>query len=480
MIPINAWIKPSTVLCRNSCRRVSGAAARLSVGQTQTFRPLSMTSRQCQSETKRININKIIADSIKATGPLPISQYMHLCLSHPTDGYYMKGDVFGAEGDFITSPEISQVFGELVGVWLLSQWLEKGSPSNVRLVELGPGRGTLMDDIIRTVLRLGGETFKNSLKSIFLVETSEKLADLQREKLSSESRQGLNLEWCGSIDEVPNDGAYTMIVAHEFFDALPVHIIQNTERGWREVFVGLDENTTLIASPASLDKTVPATIEHKHKFKFVLAPGPSPMASVLATSSPRFTSRPIGSAIEVSPASWSIAKTIGDLIRGPGGGVGLIMDYGDDKPFGDSFRGFRQHKVVDVFDEPGSSDLTANVDFGYLAEAMSSGGAGSFTPIIPEPGVQTPKSAGIITGLITQRDFLLKMGIEVRLKQLLQTASEDGRRKDIQDAVNRLIDKNGMGDQYKFLAVSTKQGTDESSPYPFQKSPVQVERSQPT
>ncbi|KAG8868806.1 hypothetical protein FRB97_001891 [Tulasnella sp. 331] len=252
-----------------------------------------------------------------------------------------------------------------------------------------------------------------------------------------------------------------MLVAHEFFDALPIHIIQNTERGWREVFVGLDDSTTLIASPPSSDRTVTASLEHKHKFKFVLAPGPSPMASALAASSPRFSSRPIGSTIEVSPTSWSMTKVIGDLIRGPGGGVGLIMDYGDDRPFGDSFRGFRAHKVVDIFDEPGSSDLTANVDFGYLAEAMS--------------------SSDVATSLISQRDFLFQMGIEVRLKQLLRTASENERRKDIQDAVNRLIDKTGMGEQYKFLAVSNKkEGDVDYRPYPFQKQTGEVENHQPT
>ncbi|KAG8930646.1 hypothetical protein FRC01_002450 [Tulasnella sp. 417] len=380
---------------------------------------------------------KIIEDTIRSTGPIPVSKYIQLCLSHPTEGYYMKGDIFGTKGDFITSPEISQAFGELVGIWLLSRWLEDGKPSRVQLVELGPGRGTLMDDILRATR--GFKEFTSALTSVTLVETSEHLRKKQNEKLE---KYGVPLSWHDRIEDVPQD-AYSLIVAHEFFDAMPIHVLQKTERGFREVMVGLD-STTLIKnrSPLDIDTTLasPTVQQTSSRLNFTLSAEPSPVTSVLVASSPRFANLPTGSRIEVSPASFKIAHNVGNLVEK--GGAALIVDYGGPRFFGNSFRAFRKHKVVEVFDEPGSSDLTANVDFAYLKEAM------------PQPG--------LFHGLLSQRDFLLKMGIEVRRNALMKNAIDDKRRKDIEHSVNRLIDPLGMGTQYQVMAVTPKE-----RPYPF-------------
>ncbi|KAG8905941.1 hypothetical protein FRB99_007946 [Tulasnella sp. 403] len=312
----------------------------------------------------------------------------------------MKGDVFGSKGDFITSPEISQVFGELVGIWLLSRWLEDGKPRKTRLIELGPGRGTLMDDIVRTMSTF--KEFKSTLETISLVETSEHLRKQQQEKLKP---HGIPIQWHARVEDI--------------------------EQG---IMSALDVDTTLPA---------PQGVSMVPKLKFVLAPGSTPTAEVLSVSSPRFSSLSVGSQIEVSPASWAIAKNLGNLLASPSGGAALLIDYGDMRSFSNSFRAFRKHKVVDVFDELGSSDLTANVDFAYLKEAMS--------------------QKSLHHGFLNQREFLLKMGIEVRTAALSRLLPED-RQRAVKEGVTRLIDPLGMGGQYKVMAVTPTAG---KAPYPF-------------
>ncbi|KAG9015939.1 hypothetical protein FRB90_004115 [Tulasnella sp. 427] len=398
---------------------------------------LRQNSQLSGSTAEPTKLAKIIEDTIRSTGPIPVSQYIQLCLSHPTEGYYMKGDIFGTKGDFITSPEISQAFGELVGIWLLSRWLEDGKPSRVQLVELGPGRGTLMDDILRATR--GFKEFASALTSVTLVETSQQLRKKQKDKLE---KYGVPLSWHDRIEDVPQD-AYSLVVAHEFFDALPIHILQKTDRGFREVLVGLD-STTLIKNRSALDIDTtlasPIVKRTSSRLNFTLSADASPITSVLVASSPRFANLPTGSRIEVSPASFKIAHQVGNLIQK--GGAALVVDYGGPQLYGNSFRAFRKHKVVEVFDEPGSSDLTTNVDFAYLKEAMS------------QPGLHH--------GLLSQRDFLLKMGIEVRCNALMRNAPSDERRKDIEHSVKRLIDPIGMGTQYQVMAVTPKE-----KPYPF-------------
>ncbi|KAK0480196.1 S-adenosyl-L-methionine-dependent methyltransferase [Armillaria novae-zelandiae] len=374
-------------------------------------------------------IEKIVLDHIKAVGPMPFGSYMNLCLSHPTDGYYMNpaNAVFGKRGDFITSPEISQVFGELVAIWLLSQWQNAGSPPSIRLVELGPGRGTLMADIIRVVQQFA----KSALKRVHLVETSPSMRALQNDNLLTFSQKGgWDLAWNESIDEIePSSGDYTMLVAHEFFDALPVSMLERGKQGWLEIMVdAIPDSTEEPAYP---------------RLRRVLSPNPTAASTLLGRSSQRFDQMPEGSRLEVSAASFRIARKIGEILSP--GGCALVVDYGGDSPFGDSFRAFKDHQIVDVFDRPGECDLTANVDFGYIKEAM-----GDLVPTY---------------GPLPQSQFLVSMGLEARVNMLIRSAKTEERAEDIGKAAQRLVDEAGMGKEYKVLGISSSRS--EHGVWPF-------------
>ncbi|PPQ69180.1 hypothetical protein CVT24_000028 [Panaeolus cyanescens] len=387
---------------------------------------------------------------------------MQMCLSHPTDGYYMNQahHVFGSKGDFITSPEISQVFGELVAVWLLSQWASTAKDSAFRLVELGPGRGTLMDDILRVVLQLAN--FGQKI-NVHLVETSPSMRALQDAKLQKSERKKVQFHWHNSISEIPTEtNEYTMLVAHEFFDALPIHVLQKTAKGWNEVLIASNTEPESSTSSENSEKPeTPVSAEPTFSFRRVLSPEPSAVSTVLGNSSPRFQALPEGSYLEVSPTVFRIGRKVGELLavqtseigtQTSPGGCGLIVDYGDNKAFGDSFRAFKEHKIVDVFHQPGNCDLTANVDFAYLKESMS--------------------DLVNCYGPVTQKTFLERMGIQLRLQSLLKTATTDARREQILDGAKRLVDPLGMGKEYQVLAITNKLAKD-AQVWPFVDMPSQ-------
>ncbi|GAA5992727.1 hypothetical protein JCM10908_006900 [Rhodotorula pacifica] len=439
----------------------------------------------------------VLKDTIKTHGPMPISRYMTLCLQHPTLGYYTTRTVFGKEGDFITSPEISQVFGELLAIWYVTQWLAQGAPKRVRMIEVGPGRGTLLADILRTFRALP-EHSRPPITSIHLVEASQQLRGVQKLKLDATGFGDTRTEWYSDIKEVPtSEDEFTIFVAHEFFDALPIHVFENTQNGWREVLVGVADPKAIVSgakaqdplrlvlaptpTPASalyssLAHAIYPTVAHqqapdlasaapapRHLREGLLnvdttlgaaggppSPSPSTAGGGEATSliAQRFARLPIGSRLEVSPSSWEIARDLARLLGGGGGGkgeegakggiggAGLVVDYGDAKAFGRSWRGFRKHQVVDPLSEPGHTDLTANVDFAYLAEAMSE-------------SAETP-------GPISQARFLTALGLQPRLAALLRSAPSEERRKEIESSARRLVDKTGMGEQYKIMGVVPK------------------------
>ncbi|TFY51126.1 hypothetical protein EVG20_g11153 [Dentipellis fragilis] len=379
-----------------------------------------------------------------------------MCLSHPTEGYYMKSSnaVFGARGDFITSPEISQVFGELVGIWLLSQYISVAQGQDIRLVELGPGRGTLMDDILRTLSQLPASRLVS--KEVHLVETSVSLRAIQEQRLKPWSeKHNIQLYWHTSLDDIPEkEGSYTMLVAHEFFDALPIHLIEKTQHGWQEVLLSSspDPAAPTILRPsdplsASAQNPAPTRSSSSFRLRPVLASSPSPISTLLGSSSPRFKSLPVGSRIEVSPASFRIARKVGEVIGGQSNekkkGSALIIDYGDDKAVGNSFRGFKDHKIVDPFHLPGHCDLTANVDFAYLREAM----ANTATP----------------HGPLTQHAFLTRMGLSMRVDALKRAAKSDERKQAIESSAQRLADMIGMGREYKVLGVTSNGGGEDDA-----------------
>ncbi|WWC88170.1 uncharacterized protein L201_003075 [Kwoniella dendrophila CBS 6074] len=403
---------------------------------------------------KENELAKIIRDTIKSTGPIPISRYMQFCLSHPTYGYYQKGDVFGEKGDFITSPEISQIFGELVAIWFLTRWMESGSPKKVRLVELGPGRGTLMDDILRTLFSFPGVS--EAVQSIHLVENSEALRNVQGTKLSQRlDRKDVDLNWYTGINEVPEtEDTYTFVVAHEFFDAMPINTFEKTDMGWREVQVDNDPAYTPGLSTQS----------SKSGLRLSISPSPTPLSTVLPATSPRFAKLSKGSRIEVAQDSFKIMRRIGELLGNKGknaasgagaasGGCGVVVDYGGDRSYGQSFRAFKNHKIVDIFDDPGNADLTANVDFAYLRESLDSTGSSALGPI-------------------SQSSFLLSLGLQPRLKKLIDSATNENRKEDIRKSAQRLIDPLGMGGQYQVMGITSdsdsgKTTTTKEEIYPF-------------
>ncbi|OBZ72104.1 NADH dehydrogenase [ubiquinone] complex I, assembly factor 7 [Grifola frondosa] len=394
------------------------------------------------AEYSPTKVEKILSDSIKATGPISFATYMQMCLSHPTDGYYMNpsNPILGSRGDFITSPEISQVFGEHLR-----------RSRRIRLVELGPGRGTLMEDVLRVLSQFPAA--RSVVEDIHLVETSAAMQSAQGAKLFPMVRKnGWNLTWHSSVDDIRQDAEkYTLILAHEFFDALPFHLLQKTNHGWQEVLItlGFDPTSPTVikasagapatASPDFSSTAQPASL--RPQFRRVLAPSPTAYSKILGMSSNRFQNLPIGAQIEISPAAFKIARKIGELVHESSGtmeagssGSALIIDYGGEKAYGSSFRAFKDHKIVDVFHRPGDCDLTVNVDFTYLKEATA--------------------DLAMPHGPLPQATFLRRMGIETRVNALKSAAKSDERRRAMELAGNRLVDPTGMGTQYQVMGLT--------------------------
>jgi NADH dehydrogenase [ubiquinone] 1 alpha subcomplex assembly factor 7 len=337
-------------------------------------------------------LGRLIARRIALAGPISVAQFMAEALGHPRLGYYRTAMPVGAAGDFTTAPEISQIFGELVGAWLAERWLSMGAPRPVRLVELGPGRGTLMADALRATRGVPG--FHANLE-LHLVEISATLKE----------RQGLALApfrptWHERLDSVP-DGA-SLVVANEFFDALPVRQFERTDRGWVERMVGIASDGTL---------------------RFALAPGVTPYAS-------RLPDAPAGAQAEICEAGEAIAGLIGRRLRQHGGWA-LIVDYGDGQAGrAASLQAVRQHRRVDVLDSPGETDLSAHVDFTALARAC---GLPHFGPV-------------------PQGDFLRRLGA-VRRAQALTKAASPAQARAIDAALARLIEPDQMGRLFRVMAV---------------------------
>ena len=275
------------------------------------------------------NMKNLIASMIKANGPMPIDHYMALCLGHPTLGYYMNRDPFGAAGDFTTAPEISQIFGELVGIWCVAAWQAVGQPSPFLLVELGPGRGTLMADILRATQKV--KEFSEAMQ-VHLVETSPVLRQVQRDTLDRQ------ITWHDSVETLPQEPL--IFVANEFFDALPTRQLISHNGAIYERCVDLEgEDLVLAIRPIS---QVSGLLEGLN---------------------------------EISSVSSAIATSLGARIDALGG-AGLVIDYGHLKTAaGETLQALKAHKTVGVVEQPGESDLTVHVDFEALAKAFAAGGA---------------------------------------------------------------------------------------------------------
>ncbi|KAM6459567.1 protein arginine methyltransferase NDUFAF7, mitochondrial [Liasis olivaceus] len=403
--------------------------AHLARQTAQVYVPLSRscsTVLRCQhfsSENKATNnspmtpILKHLIMKIKSTGPITVAEYMREVLTNPLKGYYMHQDMFGEKGDFVTSPEISQVFGELIGIWFVSEWMATGKSPKFQLVELGPGRGSLINDILRVLTQLSS-ILANCEISIHLVEVSPKLSEIQASVLTKEktelpesssaymhgiSKTGIPIFWYRNLNEVP--GGNNFYLAHEFLDALPIHKFQKTENGWRELLVDIDP-------------------EASDKLRFVLAPSATPALKAFMHDQ---ESR---DHVEVCPDAGVIIQKLASNVEN-NGGAALIVDYGHDGTKTDTFRGFRGHKFHDVLLSPGTADLTADVDFSYLQRMV-------------QKRVAT-------LGPLKQKEFLKNMGIDVRLQVLLQNADDAVTQSHLLQGYQMLMDK--MGECFYFFAL---------------------------
>ena len=349
-------------------------------------------------------LGRILARRIRQAGPLTVASFMAEALGHPAHGYYRTRDPLGQAGDFTTAPEISQMFGELVGLWCVELWQAMGTPAAVNLVELGPGRGTLMADALRAArLRPG---FHAALR-LHLVETSPPLREIQAATLRA-AAPALTPSWHDSLADVP-DGPL-LLVANELFDALPIHQFQRTGDGWRERVVTLAGN----------DETL----------RFGLAPaGPA-----LALLSPAQRAAPPGAIAEASPAAIALAADIARRVTAEGGAA-LVIDYGPaESAAGDSLQALRRHQPADPLATPGEADLTAHVDFAALARAAREAGAA-------------------VHGPVTQGAFLSRLGIEMRAARLAQRATAS-QAQDVRAALARLLGPAEMGTLFKVLAIA--------------------------
>lgn len=329
------------------------------------------------------------AASLAARCPMTVHDWMEACLADPEHGYYRRGLRVGRDGDFVTAPEISQIFGELVGLFLAQTWLDQGAPANAALAELGPGRGTLMDDAARA--------FEKATKSrlpIHLVEINETLRAEQAAKLAARAPV-----WHDRVDELPD--APLFLVANEFFDALPIRQYRRVGSAWRERIVTM-------------------------QFEFADGPDvPPPVAHEI----------PDGAIVETCPAGRVVARGLGERIARRGGAA-LVVDYGSPvSGWGDTLQAVRGHEKVSVFERPGETDLTAQVDFQALAEAALDGGCAAH-------------------GALAQGDFLRRLGAHARAAALI--AANRGKRAEIERGLARLIAPAEMGRVFRVLALLPK------------------------
>lgn len=342
-----------------------------------------------------MSLETLLIERIQQDGPLTIADYMGECLLHPVHGYYTTRDPLGAQGDFTTAPEISQMFGELVGLALAQSWLDQGRPAPFTLAELGPGRGTLMADILRATKGVPG--FHDAAR-ICLVEASPALREVQARTLS-----GYAPDWLDSIEELPQ--APLFLVANEFFDALPIRQFVRDGDGWRERLIGVQDG----------------------KLAFGLG-AQAPQAALAG----RLEDTRDGDVVELCPAAAPVATQIVGRISAHGGSA-LIVDYGDWRSLGDTFQAVHRHENVSPLETPGQADLTAHVDFEAIANSASAQGC-RYTRLAPQ-GV-----------------FLERLGITARAQALAKGTDEKALAAVIH-AHRRLTHPDEMGNLFKVLGL---------------------------
>jgi SAM-dependent MidA family methyltransferase len=338
-----------------------------------------------------MSLGQRLAAQIAATGPITVAQYMTACLYDPQDGYYATRPALGPDGDFLTAPLISQMFGELIGVWAVACWRMLGEPSEVRLVEIGPGDGTLMSDLLRAARHGGGFL---EAADLWLVEVSDPLRAKQAERLGGEVR------WARELADVPV-GAPLLLVANELLDCLPTRQFVRTAVGWAEQVVGVDDQGGLAFGLAA-----------------------TPVSGLLPDA-------PEGAVFEQSAAQAAVGAEIGARVAADGGAA-LLIDYGRAEPeFGDTLQAVRRHVKVAPLACPGEADLTVHADFPAVLAAA--------------------REQGAETAILTQAAFLANLGIGPRAEALLRAAPERSARLGRQ--LHRLIGGDEMGELFKAACI---------------------------
>ena len=335
----------------------------------------------------------LLLQRIRLSGPMTIADYMADCLLHPEHGYYTTRPPFGTEGDFITAPEISQMFGELLGLCLAQAWQDQGAPAAFVLAELGPGRGTLMADVLRATRGVPGFL---AAAQVVLIEASPALRARQKEALGPHPAQ-----WADRIDALPE--APLFLLANEFFDALPIRQFQRHAEGWQERLVGERDGRLAFGLSAA---TRMAALEHR-----------------LADTAP-------GEIVETCAPAQAIVEGIAARIDSHGGAA-LLIDYGDWHSRGDTLQALRRHAFADPLAEPGEADLTAHVDFEALAQAAA------------------PCAA---TGPVPQGVLLERLGITARAQTLAGRMTGAALTAHVA-AHRRLTHPEEMGQLFKALAL---------------------------
>ncbi len=344
-------------------------------------------------------LHAIIRDAIGKSGAITITDFMELALQHPEYGYYRRGDVLGRSGDFITAPEISQLFGEMIGLWCAETWRQMGEPAEFVLLELGPGRGTLMQDALRATAKIKG--FHQAVR-LCLLESNTTFRKMQTEKLADHSPRHLD-----DLSQLP--ALPTLVIANEFFDALPIRQFAKQFTGWYEKLVdSVDDALIFVMRPINL-------------------------ASDILIPPEKHESLP-GTVHEISFPSLTILRDLArHVVRH--GGAALIIDYGYTEPCSQpTLQAVSGHQYAPILERPGEVDLTAHVDFGALRKTALAQDAVAF-------------------GAIGQGEFLRMLGIELRAAQLKHRATPE-QANDIDAALRRLTDPSQMGTLFKVMCVA--------------------------
>lgn len=349
-------------------------------------------------------LEKKIRDLITQTGPISVADYFAVCLADPEYGYYITRDPFGVAGDFTTAPEISQLFGEMIGVYLVQSWQAQAPDGPIRIIEIGPGRGTLMADALRVIEKIAPDLLENS--TIHMVETSPKLRETQKETLAKYADK---ISWHNSFEDVPS--GFFLLVANELFDAIPLRQFVKTDIGFRErtVTINAEDELAFSVGVAGIDTDL---LPSNHK------------------------DQPSGTIFEIAPARVNVMTAIATRLIQEGGSA-LVIDYGYlATGFGDTLQAIHKHEFDPPLANPGRADLTSHVDFEMLLRTAHAAGAH-------------------IHGVMHQGDFLIGLGLLQRAGMLGQNKDHDTQQQ-IRSAVERLVGEGSgnMGELFKVLAIS--------------------------